>query len=143
MCTLLIAGRLWYHHRQARKIKALEDTPYSSIITIIVESAALYSLCGIVYIPLVVRTLPAQFPVTALIGSLTAIAPNLIILRMALGTAASSPAEMNTMAFELSTDHRRNSRGHSPTPLPGGDTVWTCEVKSAQLRADTDPGSLA
>ena len=71
MCTLLIAGRLWYFHRKTRKLRASEATPYASIIAIIVESAALYSLCGIVYIPLVVRMLPAQFAVTALIGSLT------------------------------------------------------------------------
>ncbi|PIL32234.1 hypothetical protein GSI_05479 [Ganoderma sinense ZZ0214-1] len=159
MCTVLIAGRLWYHHGQARKIKALEGTPYSSIIAIIVESAALYSLCGIVYIPLVVKMLPAQFPVTALIGSLTAIAPNLIILRMALGTAASSPAEMSTMAFELSTNRHQNSQGLSRAsgimadnplsdtprtaiPLSGGDDVWACEVKSTQLSSAIDQGSF-
>ena len=71
ICTILIASRLWYHHHKTQKIRASETSPYSSIIAIIVESAALYSLCGIIYIPLVVKMLPAQFAVTALIGALT------------------------------------------------------------------------
>ena len=72
MCTVLIAGRLWYHnHRSHNLIRASETSPYTSIIAIIVESAALYSVCGIIYIPLVVKMLPAQFAFTALVGGLT------------------------------------------------------------------------
>ncbi|KAI0648776.1 hypothetical protein C8Q79DRAFT_904402 [Trametes meyenii] len=92
LCTLLIAGRLWY---QQRLVKDVTSTPwsYSAIIAVVIESAALYSLCGIVYVPLVIRKLPLQFPITALIGSLTSIAPNLIILRIALGSAVASDSE--------------------------------------------------
>ncbi|KAI0324263.1 hypothetical protein GY45DRAFT_1263186 [Cubamyces sp. BRFM 1775] len=84
LCTLSIAGKLWMQHRRVQALRAASSWSYTSIIAIVVESAALYSVCGIIYIPLIVRSLPLQFPVTALVGSLTSIAPTLIILRIAL-----------------------------------------------------------
>ncbi|KAI9060762.1 hypothetical protein FKP32DRAFT_1013146 [Trametes sanguinea] len=96
--TLLIAGRLWYQQRQMKALTAVPSArwDYTSVIAIFVESAALYSICGIVYIPLVVRQLPLQYPITALIGAFTAIAPSLIILRIALGTAVTQETTAKT-----------------------------------------------
>ncbi|KAI0324257.1 hypothetical protein GY45DRAFT_1349503 [Cubamyces sp. BRFM 1775] len=71
LCTLLIAGKLWMQHRRVQALRAAGAWSYTMVIAIIVESAALYSLCGIIYIPLIVRSLPLQFPITALVGSLT------------------------------------------------------------------------
>ncbi|KAL7278322.1 hypothetical protein ACG7TL_008298 [Trametes sanguinea] len=98
LTTLLIAGRLWYQQRQMKALAAVPSArwDYTSVIAIFVESAALYSICGIVYIPLVVRKLPLQYPITALIGGVTSIAPSLIILRIALGTAVTQETTAKT-----------------------------------------------
>ncbi|CDO72006.1 hypothetical protein BN946_scf184943.g41 [Trametes cinnabarina] len=103
LTTLLIAGRLWYQHRQMKSLRAPSaHWDYTSIIAIVIESAALYSICGIIYIPLIVRQLPLQFPITALIGSFTSIAPSLIILRVALGTAVTQETTAKaSMIFRL------------------------------------------
>ncbi len=71
ICTLFIAGRIWHQQRVMSVLGSSGMWTYNAIIAVIVESAALYSLCGIIYIPLVVRMLPLQFPITAVIGSLT------------------------------------------------------------------------
>ena len=70
LCTLAIAARLWSQQRRARRLGA-SGSVYSSYMAVIVESAALYSLCGIVYMRLTVRADPVQYPFSALIGSLT------------------------------------------------------------------------
>lgn len=75
LCTIFIAARLWAQHRNIKQFRAASSWSYSSVIAIVVESAALYSICGIIYVPLVVRALPQQFPVTAVIGSLSVSLP--------------------------------------------------------------------
>ena len=94
-----------------------------------------------------------------LIAGLQPIVPNLIILRMALGTAATSKTEGTAVAFNLSAVRLQKSQGqsqmsgttaanpsfatsHSSIPGPGGDGVWTSEVKSTQPRSVTDQDSL-
>jgi hypothetical protein len=42
---------------------------YTDIVAILVESAALYSICGLIYIPLFALNLPLQYPFAALLGS--------------------------------------------------------------------------
>ncbi|KAF8514422.1 hypothetical protein BU17DRAFT_68359 [Hysterangium stoloniferum] len=58
---------------------------YASVAVIFIESAAAYSITGLVYIPLFAKKIPLAFPFTALWGSVTVIAPQIIILRIALG----------------------------------------------------------
>lgn len=139
LCTLFIAGRLWYQQRMMRQFSSSATWGYSSLIAVVIESAALYSTCGILYIPLIIRKLPLQYPITALIGSLTvrnmialetegssliwapqSIAPNLIILRIALGTAVSSESKVKTsIVFKLS----KLRGGSDPSTSALGATV--------------------
>ncbi|KAI1783238.1 hypothetical protein LXA43DRAFT_867559, partial [Ganoderma leucocontextum] len=84
LCTLLIAGRLLLHQRDVRQLGFTSSRTYTSIVVVIAESAALYSIFGIVSIPLEVLQTPVQFPFNSLVGTLTLISPSLIILRMAL-----------------------------------------------------------
>ncbi|KAM5537653.1 hypothetical protein V8D89_008731 [Ganoderma adspersum] len=90
LCTLLIAGRLVVQRQVAKQLGSTGAKAYTSVAVVVVESAALYSLFGIIYIPLMVLQKPVQFPFSSLIGTLTLIAPNLIVLRMAL-TPAGGP----------------------------------------------------
>ena len=71
LCTVLIASRLWYQHLRVRGLGASAESLYASVIAVTVESAALYSLCGVIYIPLVVRKDTLQYPFSALMGGLT------------------------------------------------------------------------
>ncbi|KAJ7705445.1 hypothetical protein B0H17DRAFT_668545 [Mycena rosella] len=84
--TLLISIKLL---RQHRRIGALQirgpDRSYPDIVAIFVESAALYSICGLIYIPLFAIDTPLQYPFSALLASTAGIAPNLIIFRIAIG----------------------------------------------------------
>ena len=73
ICTVLIAGMLWYRQWHLRRLGSLHaNTPtFNGAIAIIVESAALYSVVGIIVIPTVVRQLPLQSVMVTLIGTVT------------------------------------------------------------------------
>ncbi|KAI9060761.1 hypothetical protein FKP32DRAFT_1577299 [Trametes sanguinea] len=140
--TLLIAGRLWYQHRQVKSLRAPSaHWDYTSIIAIVVESAALYSICGIIYIPLVVRQLPLQFPITALIGSFTSIAPSLIILRVALGTAVTQETSTKaSMIFRLTKLRSDATASTAVASTPGQTTSGMSGAMASKVRI-TDPES--
>ncbi|KAJ7185523.1 hypothetical protein C8R46DRAFT_1060845, partial [Mycena filopes] len=77
--TIFIAGRLTYR-RRATHSKLF-------VSAIFAESAALYAIVALIYIPLFARNLALQYPFSALMGTVVTIAPTLIILRMAGGKA--------------------------------------------------------
>ncbi|KAL7278320.1 LOW QUALITY PROTEIN: hypothetical protein ACG7TL_008296 [Trametes sanguinea] len=87
LTTLLIAARLVYR----RKIFYPTDNnhprypAYGPEVAIFLESAALYAICSIIYIPMFAKNIPLQFPFSALLGSAASIAPHFIIIRMANG----------------------------------------------------------
>ncbi|KAF8526535.1 hypothetical protein BU17DRAFT_40356 [Hysterangium stoloniferum] len=98
LCTVLIAGRLISHQRYLLHLVSGSSastsmrhrlSSYSSIAAIFAESAALYSIVGIIYIPIFASNSELEPPFAALWGSVAVIAPNLIILRIALGNDAS------------------------------------------------------
>ncbi|KAI0697524.1 hypothetical protein C8T65DRAFT_518499, partial [Cerioporus squamosus] len=102
ICTVLITGMLWYRQCDLKRNGFLHSTSPSlaGVIAVIVESAALYSICGIITIPTLVKQLPLQSVMNTLIGSVTCIAPNLIILRLAIGVAEfPTRTKVSTMTF--------------------------------------------
>ncbi|KAL7278323.1 LOW QUALITY PROTEIN: hypothetical protein ACG7TL_008299 [Trametes sanguinea] len=142
LTTLLIAGRLWYQHRQVKSLRApTAHWDYTSVIAIVIESAALYSICGIIYIPLVVRQLPLQFPITALIGSFTSIAPSLIILRVALGTAVTQETSTKaSMIFRLTKLRSDVTASTAVASTPGQTTSGISGAMASKVRI-ADPES--
>ena len=50
--TLLIARQLLRHRRALRQIGISDGGFYTRVLVIFVESAALYSICGLIYIPI-------------------------------------------------------------------------------------------
>jgi len=103
--TILIAGYLVWHQRSLRSAGLGQADRYIGIAAILAESAALYSICGLIYIPLFARDLALQYPFSALFNSAASIAPNLIVLRMALGVAVKdSRSTMSTTVNITSTD---------------------------------------
>ncbi|KAJ7771054.1 hypothetical protein DFH07DRAFT_804692 [Mycena maculata] len=100
LSTILIAGRLTHHRRAIHRIHQ-NGQGHSTVSAIFAESAALYAIVALVYIPLFARNLTLQYPFSALMGAVTSIAPTLIILRMAGGTAVTrewSDIPLNALA---------------------------------------------
>ncbi|KAJ7182736.1 hypothetical protein C8R43DRAFT_1083654 [Mycena crocata] len=87
LSTLLIAGRLAYCRRRRHGAEQVGRHSHTSTSAIFAESAALYAVVALIYIPLWARNLALQYPFSALMGAVVSIAPTLIILRMAGGKA--------------------------------------------------------
>jgi hypothetical protein len=68
--TLLIAGQLIWHQRTLRQAGFRHGNQYMTIAAILAESAALYSIAGLIYIPLFARDLTLQYPFSALFNSM-------------------------------------------------------------------------
>ncbi|OCH93795.1 hypothetical protein OBBRIDRAFT_801701, partial [Obba rivulosa] len=85
--TLLNSGRLLYHRYQVRHLGSVSSVIHTSVVMVLVESAAIYSISGLVYIPLSALNTPGQYPLAALFCAVSSIAPNTIVLCMALGVA--------------------------------------------------------
>jgi len=86
LCTLLIAVRLYYHKVQLERIfGATTGSPYTSIATLLIESAALYATWSLLYLILCVLHSPAQILVLGTMCQIQVIAPLLIILWSARG----------------------------------------------------------
>ncbi|THG98850.1 hypothetical protein EW026_g3416 [Hermanssonia centrifuga] len=90
IATALIAGRLLSLRRAITRLDGrdrimLRDN--TSALVICVESAALYAICAVIYIPLFAINTPIQYPFSALLGGVVSISPTLIMLRMASGIA--------------------------------------------------------
>jgi hypothetical protein len=75
LSTILIAGRLLYRRRMLRDTTggygATQLRMYTSTVAIFAESAALYAICAIVYIPMFVKNIPLQYPFSSLLGSMS------------------------------------------------------------------------
>ena len=145
IATLLIAGRLLYHQHKIRILK--QSSQYTGVAAILVESAALYSISGLIYIPLFARNLPLQFPFAALFCSASvsdihplylpqsqafdqqSIAPNLIVLRMALGKAVKSTSDY-TMTLGGSSRTRHANIEFAKASHPYTSSSVTASVPS-------------
>lgn len=60
---------LMYHDRKLRRLGFQGSGPYTGIATVLAESAALYSICGLIYIPLFARDSILQYPFSPLFNS--------------------------------------------------------------------------
>lgn len=107
-----------------RKFRSKDSETNYTVIAIIVESAALYAICGLVFIPIVAKQMDLQIAMFPVIGSLAVssqinagrythlypimphiqvISPTLIVLRIALGTAATATT-VSLPTFIVPTD---------------------------------------
>ncbi|TFK40038.1 hypothetical protein BDQ12DRAFT_721516 [Crucibulum laeve] len=110
LSTLLIATKLLLHQRRNRALLDPHDNRYSAIVAIFVESAALYTIFGIMFIICFSKDTPLQYPASSLFNIATGIAPNLIVLRMALGVAYTNDSTLDTtMSIRF-----RSKQGYRP-----------------------------
>ena len=68
ICTILIGGKM-IQRRQVAKSSGRVGDSFLVDLEIFAESAALYAIAGIIYIPLFARDIPLQFPFSSLLGS--------------------------------------------------------------------------
>lgn len=86
--TILIVGRLLFKRRAISKVLgAQHSTHYTSIAALLVESAALYSVTGIIFVGTFLTANPVQNLILPILGMCTVISPTLIIYRVAIGRA--------------------------------------------------------
>lgn len=101
--TALISLRLLYTRHQARQAGLTEHSgTYTSLVGVLIESAAIYTGAGVLFLPFLVDVKLAalsQAPSTVFIVA-AFIAPALIQLRIAKGTAYSRSRTVQTTATE-------------------------------------------
>ncbi|KAI0663838.1 hypothetical protein C8Q70DRAFT_953067 [Cubamyces menziesii] len=91
LLTLLLVSRLLYMSYNARK--ALSDDhgkPYISVAAMLLESAAPYAIVGLIYIITYARNSQVQNLVLPILSQVMCISPEVIILRVAMGSATES-----------------------------------------------------
>ncbi|EIM85267.1 uncharacterized protein STEHIDRAFT_157908 [Stereum hirsutum FP-91666 SS1] len=91
LVTLAIVYRLVAMKRRiGRLLSPAHSRMYTSLSSMVIESAALYSITGMIFIICYARSSSVQNIVLPILGQVMCIAPELIILRVARGRAWSS-----------------------------------------------------
>ncbi|KIJ58457.1 hypothetical protein HYDPIDRAFT_34160 [Hydnomerulius pinastri MD-312] len=102
LTTLMISIRLYIHKKELERVLGRGvETPYTSITTILVESAAIYGIWSFVVIILYAEGNPGQVIMLGSLSQIQIIAPLLIILWIARGKAWSNrtQAALSTIQF--------------------------------------------
>ncbi|KDR81779.1 hypothetical protein GALMADRAFT_221645 [Galerina marginata CBS 339.88] len=121
--TSLIAGRLLYQRRRVKELGEGHGQQYLSLTAVFAESGAIYSIAGLIYIPLYARNSNLVFVFAAIVEAASGIAPALIILRMALGVAVTKNRQSQLSTLRFDKNARRDghdkltSYGDSPSTL--------------------------
>ncbi|KAJ7849646.1 hypothetical protein B0H14DRAFT_2509788 [Mycena olivaceomarginata] len=118
--TALIAGRLLFmRYRLDKLVGARTSTPYVTITAMLVESAALYSINGLIFLVSYGVNSPSQNLWLPLLGQTQSIAPLLIILRVAQGQAWSGGTtdQLTSIRFGKRIPATRTTNAGSTTVL--------------------------
>ncbi|KAJ7605963.1 hypothetical protein DFH06DRAFT_1019882 [Mycena polygramma] len=110
--TALIAARLLFMRYRMRKLMGDKTpTPYATLTAMLVESAAIYSVNGLVFLVSYGVNSPVQNLALPLLGQTQSIAPLLIILRVAQGQAwsADTVAQLSSVRFASGTKRKGGS----------------------------------
>ncbi|KAF8641523.1 hypothetical protein AX16_009901 [Volvariella volvacea WC 439] len=99
--TLAISGRLLYVQNRIKRALGVEHSQmYTSIASMLVESAALYTIWGLVFLICYARNTPFQNIVLPPLGQVQGIAPVLILLRVAQGRAWTKETTFTSMTTQ-------------------------------------------
>ncbi|THU89938.1 hypothetical protein K435DRAFT_781429 [Dendrothele bispora CBS 962.96] len=139
--TVLIAGRILYARKQIREVMPEIDADvYTGIVAILIESALPFTLVGIVFAIVLSKEQPVQLFFADLWGSYVGLAPQLIILRVAMGRAWSK----NTLT-QVSTriDFIHNKTGTTTVDSTQIGTVRYTESHPSVLKSISESSSHA
>ncbi|KAH9484497.1 hypothetical protein JR316_0003979 [Psilocybe cubensis] len=139
--TLYIATRLLYMRRRLRRVVADCAVEYVSLTAMLVESAALYTINGLVFLVSFSIHSPIQYLALPLLGQTQSISPLLIILRVAQGRAWSDDtmSRLNTMPTQFQVSSRIDTDFSDPN-LRGSSTILDSlsfrDISSHDLEAE-------
>ncbi|KAG2091824.1 uncharacterized protein F5147DRAFT_642995 [Suillus discolor] len=86
--TALIVSRLLFFHRRVQSIFTdQQKSTYTGTVAILVESALPFTILGIAYLATYIQGVPSATAVGIIWGTFVVLSPQLIILRIAAGTA--------------------------------------------------------
>ncbi|KAJ7135105.1 hypothetical protein C8R46DRAFT_1325870 [Mycena filopes] len=121
--TALIAGRLLYMRYRTQKLGGIATgpTPHFTLTAMLVESAAIYSVNGLIFLISYGINSPVQNLALPLLGQTQSIAPLLIILRMAQGRGWTSTTAREETTGRLARGPTKN--GASTTVLETSSTA--------------------
>ncbi|KAJ3574053.1 hypothetical protein NP233_g2024 [Leucocoprinus birnbaumii] len=125
--TACISIRLLYMRYQMRNALVGTGTEYISVTSMMVESAAIYTINGLIFLVSYAVNSPIQNLALPVLGQTQSIAPLLIILRVLQGRAWSSAS---LAKFQTGTDVRFNN--NSTTMLQSSGTGPTLTMKSKE-----------
>ncbi|KAJ6448887.1 hypothetical protein C8R45DRAFT_1045512 [Mycena sanguinolenta] len=118
--TTMIAFRLFSVSRSLRvALDKQRADVYTSVIAILIESATPFTLLGIAYLIVYVRGDPEALALADIWGSFVALSPQMIILRVSLGSAWSrkTVTQYGTNTAVIFTDSYMHSYQTQSTPL--------------------------
>ncbi|KAL9710485.1 hypothetical protein Ac2012v2_006019 [Leucoagaricus gongylophorus] len=133
--TACIAARLLYMRYQMRRALIESGSEYISITSMMVESAAIYTANGLIFLVSYAVNSPIQNLALPVLGQTQSIAPLLIILRVLQGRAWSSSS-----LAKIQTGTGLCFNDHSGTLLTGetGPTL-TVNASNSSLKAEKTP----
>ncbi|KAJ4482073.1 hypothetical protein J3R30DRAFT_3699393 [Lentinula aciculospora] len=106
--TILITARLLRARRQLRKLMPGDTASvYTGLIAILVESALPFTVLGIVFAVLLGKDLPEQLALSLTWGSYVGLAPQLIILRVTMGSAWCKETSAHLTSLHFARDNDR------------------------------------
>lgn len=124
IATSLIAGRLLHRSKEVQTLGIADSDArrqYLSVLAVFVESGALYTISGVVFVPMYAINHRLSNIFAVLFAASASIAPMLILLRTSLGTAYShsfrathilGEKPLSTLVFEQRDDINETSKVH-------------------------------
>jgi len=138
--TSLIAGRLLYQRQRVKDLGEGHSQQYLSLLAVFAESGAIYSIAGLIYIPLYAQNSNLVFVFAAIVEAASGIAPALIILRIALGVAVSkkTQAQLSTLRFDNRPQNPQTTTSEKTTTYGDFPSTMSAALSSRQQESHKD-----
>jgi len=139
LATLAIVGRLLWKRKTIIALLGKEHSRiYTGVVSMFIESAAIYSVFGIIFIGSYFRQDPVNNIVLPILGTLEGICPLLIIYRVANGRGWTNKTMQQVTTYELPT-----LQYDMPDSMPGGKPTHSATLatkySSTQVNSASNP----
>jgi len=147
LLTVLIVGRLLVMRYRLRKVLSTEgNSPYTSLSSMLIESAFLYAVTALIFIITFAKNDPVQNLVLPVLGQVQSISPLLITLRIAQGRAWTrdtfkTRGMESTMVIQT-TIETEDSRLNTLAKLPNSKTYVGSTGSNVELKEYKDTSSV-
>jgi hypothetical protein len=141
--TALITFRLMGHRTRLVQagLKRADARAYTSLLGIIVESALLYTVAGVVFIPFLVKRMPVATAFSTCFIVTAFLAPGLIQLRIARGTAYGRSGPQSGPGQGQGHGQGQHNVGHDQEDSGETATSFALDTHMYASRADVERGT--